>query len=110
MSHHGEGPFDAYDEETQKRMRKLLVDTFRKANVGPTGEFPEGKMSEHDEGEARVHAWQRCTVGHEWHLPGDVQTLCTAHADRARRAHQSHLAPLRSASRSGVQFDAAEAA
>ena len=55
MSHHGKGPFDTYDEATQKRMQALMRDqqaeVFRKANVGPTGQFPEGKMSKHDEGE-----------------------------------------------------------
>ena len=55
MSHHGENPFDAYDGKTQRRMQDLLREqageVFRKANVGPTGQFPEGKMSKHDEGE-----------------------------------------------------------
>lgn len=55
MSHHGDRPFDAYDGETQRKMKDLMRDQigdfFRKANVGPTGQFPEGKMSKHDEGE-----------------------------------------------------------
>ena len=55
MSHHGKNPFDAYDGKTHRRMQDLLReqagDVFRKANVGPTGQFPDGKMSKHDEGE-----------------------------------------------------------
>ncbi len=55
MSHHGENPFDAYDEATKRKMQDLIRDqnkaVFRQANLGPTGQFPEGKMAEHDEGE-----------------------------------------------------------
>lgn len=55
MSHHGPNPFDAYDGKTQRRMQDLLrektTNAFRQANTGPTGQFPDGKMFKHDEGE-----------------------------------------------------------
>lgn len=57
MSHHGEIPFDALDEDAQRKMREVfdqrrkLADAFRQSQIGATGEFPEGKIAEHDEGE-----------------------------------------------------------
>ena len=58
MSHHGQDPFDAYDETTAERMKNLLEasrrqlsEAFVKSEIGPTGKFPDGKMAKHDEGE-----------------------------------------------------------
>ena len=47
MSHHGDEPFAALDEKTRDKMRE----TFRQANIGATGEFPQGKIAKDDEGE-----------------------------------------------------------
>lgn len=59
MGHHGEHPFDVYDEETATQLRDLLTEKRRfteaeahlKSELGATGKFPDGKLCEHDEGE-----------------------------------------------------------
>jgi len=61
MSHHSDRPFDALSEEQRETMRKVFErkiapreGVMRKQlqeEIGATGEFPEGKISEHDEGE-----------------------------------------------------------
>lgn len=55
MSHHGDKPFDAYDGETAQRMKEMFI----KSNVGPTGGYPQGKLTKSDEGELLAFA-----VGH----------------------------------------------
>jgi hypothetical protein len=47
MSHHGDKPFDAYDEETAQRMQEMFLNS----SVGPTGGYPQGKLTKSDEGE-----------------------------------------------------------
>lgn len=56
--HHGDRPFDTLDTEAAERMSKLLSE-HRQSALGATGEFPEGKLSAHDEGEIRF------AIGHQ---------------------------------------------
>lgn len=39
------------DEEKLEARRKKLVEQYA---IGPTGQFPQGQLNEHDEGELRV--------------------------------------------------------
>ncbi len=53
MAHHGDMPFGAYDKDTQDKMndlREKLKDEHLKSQLGPTGDFPQGKLSKNDEG------------------------------------------------------------
>lgn len=63
MAHHGDHPdrmsetFAKFIEESTKGVdtvageKEALLKQFIKEEVGPTGKFPEGKISERDEGE-----------------------------------------------------------
>lgn len=46
MGHHGQ----EFDPEISERMRELLKDV-KPMRLGPTGQFPLGKLTAHDEGE-----------------------------------------------------------
>lgn len=47
MDHHSNQP-------DMERLRKLLADEAQRLGLGATGQFPEGKLSDHDEGEIKV--------------------------------------------------------
>lgn len=54
MAHHGD------DSEALDLMRKMMAEQFRQAaqagnlTLGATGQFPEGKLNDDDEGEIRI--------------------------------------------------------
>lgn len=50
MSHHGPGPFNDPDNpKLAEQFRKIMTE----AKVGPTGDFPEGRLVPDDEGGIR---------------------------------------------------------
>lgn len=53
MAHHGPKPLlDGEDQEAHARLKKeLLKNEHLLQSLGATGEFPQGKLAEHDEGE-----------------------------------------------------------
>ncbi len=53
MAHHGRNPLlDGEDKEAHARLRKeLLKNEHLLDSLGATGQFPQGKLVEHDEGE-----------------------------------------------------------
>ena len=42
------------DPEQLEALRKLMSDEAKKEKLGATGEFPEGKLADHDEGELKM--------------------------------------------------------
>jgi len=51
MAHHGNRPFGDMPEEFRKLLEGDSLREFRKNMTGPTGRFPEGKLTDQDEGE-----------------------------------------------------------
>jgi len=58
MSHHGDRPYDgpSFKEllDMQGSSFKELLDTSQEQRLGPTGQFPDGKLTPQDEGEIRL--------------------------------------------------------
>lgn len=64
MAHHSEHPFDGFypQDEFKKQMREpqvnkindLIADAMQTKKLGATGQFPDGKLTNTDEGEIRV--------------------------------------------------------
>lgn len=58
MAHHGRQPIN---EELQAMFAKQILEDERQMQIsakelglGPTGEFPEGRLADHDEGEIQI--------------------------------------------------------
>lgn len=61
MAHHGDdtGAFKTMREEMLRRLANAGSPAEMEQLLGPTGQFPEGKLNENDEGEIRI------AVGHQ---------------------------------------------
>ena len=55
MSNHSNSP----DPEMHAALRKALGDKFRQENIGPTGNFQEGKLTKRDDGEIAFAVGQK---------------------------------------------------
>lgn len=51
MPHHGQDPIDA---ELARHLQEQMEKSAKNLGLGATGQFPEGKLAHHDEGEIKL--------------------------------------------------------